>query len=65
MEVKGKACIVCPWHESYFALDGGDVVHGPATSPQPVFDTRVVDGQASLMFGPYAGHFNRVGRQAW
>ncbi|CAA9419324.1 MAG: hypothetical protein AVDCRST_MAG35-1879 [uncultured Quadrisphaera sp.] len=41
---KGRDCIVCPWHQSTFALETGSVVHGPALSPQPVFDVRVVDG---------------------
>ncbi|MDQ6752200.1 MAG: Rieske 2Fe-2S domain-containing protein [Actinomycetota bacterium] len=33
----------CPWHERVFSLETGDVVHGPATSPQPRFQTRVTD----------------------
>ena len=41
---KGRDCIVCPWHQSTFALDTGTVVHGPAVAPQPVFDVRIVDG---------------------
>lgn len=36
-------CVVCPWHGSTFDLESGDVVHGPATAPQPKFDTRVID----------------------
>jgi nitrite reductase/ring-hydroxylating ferredoxin subunit len=35
-------CIVCPWHASTFRLRDGAVVHGPATAPQPVLETRVV-----------------------
>jgi nitrite reductase/ring-hydroxylating ferredoxin subunit/uncharacterized membrane protein len=42
--VRGTDCIVCPWHGSAFALDGGDVVRGPATAPQPVVDLDVHDG---------------------
>jgi nitrite reductase/ring-hydroxylating ferredoxin subunit/uncharacterized membrane protein len=38
----GQGCVVCPWHGSTFRLADGGVVHGPATSPQPRFDTRVV-----------------------
>lgn len=34
-------CVTCPWHASVFTLRTGEVVHGPATSPQPVFETRV------------------------
>lgn len=39
-----EGCIVCPWHGSAFALGDGAVRRGPATIPQPVYETRVVDG---------------------
>jgi nitrite reductase/ring-hydroxylating ferredoxin subunit/uncharacterized membrane protein len=35
--------VVCPWHGSEFALDGGEVIKGPATQPQPVLDVREHD----------------------
>jgi nitrite reductase/ring-hydroxylating ferredoxin subunit/uncharacterized membrane protein len=35
------SCVVCPWHGSTFRLSDGAVVHGPATAPQPSFETRV------------------------
>jgi nitrite reductase/ring-hydroxylating ferredoxin subunit/uncharacterized membrane protein len=38
-------CVVCPWHASTFRLHDGTVVHGPATSPQPAYDVRRVDGR--------------------
>ncbi|MEU3957751.1 Rieske (2Fe-2S) protein [Streptomyces achromogenes] len=41
-------CVRCPWHGSVFRLSDGWNVHGPATSPQPVFDTRVVDGHLEV-----------------
>ena len=43
-------CVVCPWHGSTFSLRSGEVVHGPATAPQPRFSTRITDGvlQVSL-----------------
>ncbi|MCC3278514.1 MULTISPECIES: Rieske 2Fe-2S domain-containing protein [unclassified Arthrobacter] len=41
---KGQLCIICPWHGSTFAVQSGEVVHGPATAPQPCFATRVRDG---------------------
>lgn len=40
----GQGCIVCPWHGSTFRLADGAVVHGPATSPQQLFRTRVDNG---------------------
>ena len=41
---KGELCIVCPWHGSTFSVKSGEVVHGPATAPQPSFATRVRAG---------------------
>jgi nitrite reductase/ring-hydroxylating ferredoxin subunit/uncharacterized membrane protein len=41
-------CVVCPWHQSTFSLFTGEVVHGPATAPQPHFDTRVVNGAVEV-----------------
>jgi nitrite reductase/ring-hydroxylating ferredoxin subunit/uncharacterized membrane protein len=41
---RGEACVTCPWHDSVFSMRTGEVVHGPATAPQPAFTTRVVDG---------------------
>ena len=37
-------CVTCPWHGSIFRLADGSVARGPATAPQPVFDTRIHDG---------------------
>ncbi|MFF5798927.1 Rieske 2Fe-2S domain-containing protein [Streptomyces albogriseolus] len=36
-------CVRCPWHGSVFRLSDGWNVEGPATAPQPAFDTRVTD----------------------
>lgn len=33
-------CVTCPWHASRFRLSDGEIVDGPATRPQPVFETR-------------------------
>lgn len=38
----------CPWHGSCFALADGHVVDGPATYPQPWFETRVQHGQIEI-----------------
>lgn len=37
-------CVRCPWHGSEFRLDGGTVVHGPATASLEPLETSVVDG---------------------
>lgn len=51
---RGRACVECPWHQSVFALDTGEVVHGPATSDQPSFETRIVGDMVEVRL-PGAG----------
>jgi nitrite reductase/ring-hydroxylating ferredoxin subunit/uncharacterized membrane protein len=46
--IDDDGCVTCPWHASTFRLDDGSVVHGPATAPQPAFDTQVMGGKVSL-----------------
>ncbi|MFE7654082.1 Rieske 2Fe-2S domain-containing protein [Streptomyces bottropensis] len=41
-------CVRCPWHGSVFRLSDGWNVRGPATAPQPPFDTRVVAGHVEV-----------------
>ncbi|WP_202918422.1 Rieske 2Fe-2S domain-containing protein [Streptomyces cavernae] len=41
-------CVRCPWHGSGFRLSDGWNVRGPATAPQPAFDTRIVDGHVEV-----------------
>lgn len=41
-------CVTCPWHGSSFELDGGAVTSGPATRPQPAFETREVNGRVEV-----------------
>ncbi len=48
VDENGSPCIVCPWHKSQFHLADGSVVHGPATAPQPAFDTRVTAGRLEV-----------------
>ncbi|MFJ2401232.1 Rieske 2Fe-2S domain-containing protein [Streptomyces xanthochromogenes] len=36
-------CVECPWHGSVFRLTDGQNVGGPATAPQPVFETRLTE----------------------
>jgi nitrite reductase/ring-hydroxylating ferredoxin subunit/uncharacterized membrane protein len=47
-------CVVCPWHASAFRLTDGRAVAGPATAPQPVFETRVAEGRLEVRL-PVAG----------
>lgn len=46
-EIDGQA-VVCACHGSRFRLDDGSVERGPATAPQPVFDTRERDGRIEV-----------------
>lgn len=46
-ELQGDV-VQCPWHGSRFRLEDGSVVDGPATFPQPRFETRVRDGQIEV-----------------
>jgi nitrite reductase/ring-hydroxylating ferredoxin subunit/uncharacterized membrane protein len=42
-------CVTCPWHGSVFSLTTGEVIHGPATAPQPAFETLVRDGMVEVL----------------
>jgi nitrite reductase/ring-hydroxylating ferredoxin subunit/uncharacterized membrane protein len=46
-EMEG-GCVRCPWHGSRFDLATGEVVNGPATVNQPVYQARVQDGQIQV-----------------
>jgi nitrite reductase/ring-hydroxylating ferredoxin subunit len=41
-------CVQCPWHSSRFDLTDGSVLQGPATRPQAVLETRVVQGRVQV-----------------
>ncbi len=41
-------CIECPWHGSRFDVSDGGVRRGPASVPQPVYETRLVDGEVEI-----------------
>lgn len=41
-------CVTCPWHGSQFDLEDGSVLRGPATGPQPVWETRVAQGRVEV-----------------
>jgi nitrite reductase/ring-hydroxylating ferredoxin subunit len=47
-------CLTCPWHGSVFRVADGSVARGPATAPQPVFQTRVEGGMLQVCL-PGAG----------
>ncbi|MER7109488.1 Rieske 2Fe-2S domain-containing protein [Streptomyces sp. NPDC000229] len=49
------SCVRCPWHGSVFRLADGWNIHGPATAPQPCFDTRIVDGRVEARLRHLAG----------
>jgi nitrite reductase/ring-hydroxylating ferredoxin subunit/uncharacterized membrane protein len=44
----GDGTVTCPWHGSCFSLDDGSVQRGPSAYPQPVFQTRIVDGSIQV-----------------
>ncbi|MFD6310398.1 Rieske 2Fe-2S domain-containing protein [Streptomyces nigra] len=41
-------CVRCPWHGSVFRLSDGWNVSGPATAPQPSFETRIIGGHVEV-----------------
>lgn len=41
-------CVQCPWHGSRFLLQDGAVARGPASRPQPAYETRVVEGRVQV-----------------
>jgi nitrite reductase/ring-hydroxylating ferredoxin subunit/uncharacterized membrane protein len=47
-KIDESGCVTCPWHQSVFRLDDGSVVHGPATAPQGVYETRVERGRIEI-----------------
>ncbi len=45
-------CVTCPWHGSTFRLTDGSIVRGPASTPQPCYETRVRDGRIEVRLRP-------------
>jgi nitrite reductase/ring-hydroxylating ferredoxin subunit/uncharacterized membrane protein len=41
-------CVTCPWHASRFHLDTGEVVAGPATVGQAVYQCKVTDAKIQV-----------------
>jgi nitrite reductase/ring-hydroxylating ferredoxin subunit len=46
-------CLRCPWHGSVFRLEGGEVVRGPASVPEPAWEVKAEDGRVHVR--PRAG----------
>ena len=40
---RSEDAVTCPWHGSRFALRDGALLRGPATTPLPVYECRVVE----------------------
>jgi nitrite reductase/ring-hydroxylating ferredoxin subunit/uncharacterized membrane protein len=49
-KVEGES-VTCPCHGSRFSLGDGSIERGPATSPQPIFETRERDGRIEVRLG--------------
>lgn len=43
-----ESCVTCPWHGSRFDLETGVPTRGPASVPQPVYESRVRDDKLEL-----------------
>jgi nitrite reductase/ring-hydroxylating ferredoxin subunit len=41
-------CVTCPWHGSTFRFADGTIVRGPASTPQPRYQTRIQDGRIEV-----------------
>ena len=41
-------CITCPWHGSTFRFADGTITRGPASTPQPCYQTRIQDGRIEV-----------------
>jgi nitrite reductase/ring-hydroxylating ferredoxin subunit/uncharacterized membrane protein len=48
--VQGRT-LICPCHGSQFDLADGSVLHGPATMPEPWYETRVQSGMVEVRLG--------------
>lgn len=44
-EVRGKTCLVCPWHGSAFDLDSGEPRRGPTATSQEKLEVRMSAGR--------------------
>jgi nitrite reductase/ring-hydroxylating ferredoxin subunit len=44
--------VTCPWHGSIFRFTDGGIVRGPASTPQPLYDAQIRDGQIEVRVSP-------------
>jgi nitrite reductase/ring-hydroxylating ferredoxin subunit len=51
-DVRGNACLVCPWHGSAFDLEDGAARRGPAANPQEKLETRMDAGRVMARLRP-------------
>ncbi len=45
-------CVTCPWHGSTFRFSDGGIERGPASSPQPCYETRIEGGRIEVRIAP-------------
>lgn len=50
-QLDGK-CLVCPWHDASFDVTSGEPAGGPAFSPVPRFEVRVVGDEVQVRIPP-------------
>jgi nitrite reductase/ring-hydroxylating ferredoxin subunit/uncharacterized membrane protein len=60
----GEGTVTYPWHGSRFALADGRVIHGPATFPQPCYQTRVRNGKIEVRLSFEPGYGEAPARRA-
>ena len=41
-------CVICPWHGSTFRFADGTIVRGPASTPEPCYQTRIQNGRIEV-----------------
>ena len=51
-DVRGNACLVCPWHGSAFDLEDGAPRRGPAANPQEKLEVRMDAGRVMARLRP-------------
>lgn len=49
-------CVTCPWHGSTFRFADGGIVRGPASTPQPCYETRIHGGRIEVRVPPAGAH---------